>query len=155
MIDLIIPYYKNKQGIIDTLNSINFDIFEVTVVDDASEEEYDLDYPIHYILNEVNSGPGNARQNGIQHTSNDYIMFIDNDGEDHYIFSKVSEDSKPVFVDRALSNLLNDGYEVFANPDKWSYLDELAFSEEEESVDDSMAAFNQLKEEQENHNEEI
>ena len=89
MIDLIIPYYKNKQGLINTLNSINFDIFEVTVVDDASEEEYDLDYPIHYILNEVNSGPGNARQNGIQHTSNDYIMFIDTG--DIFISKEVQE----------------------------------------------------------------
>lgn len=85
------------------------------------------------------------------------IMFIDNDGEDHYIFSKVSEDRRPVLVDRALSNLVNDGYEIFTNPIEWSYLDELAFPEEEsiDDFEDSMAVFNQLKEEQENDNQEI
>lgn len=77
MIDLIIPYYKNKIGLKNTLDSIDFNIFEVTVIDDASEEEYDLDYPVNYIMNDVNSGPGNVRQMGFNLTSNKYVMFID------------------------------------------------------------------------------
>ena len=36
MIDLIIPYYNNPDGLIHTLDSINRDIFYVTVIDDGS-----------------------------------------------------------------------------------------------------------------------
>ena len=36
MIDLIIPYYNNPDGLIHTLDSINKDIFYVTVIDDGS-----------------------------------------------------------------------------------------------------------------------
>lgn len=36
MIDLIIPYYNNPEGLQRTLASINRDVFYVTVIDDHS-----------------------------------------------------------------------------------------------------------------------
>lgn len=77
MIDLIIPVYKNYEGLIRTIESINFKIFDVTVVDDGSMESYFIEYPLHLIMLEKNVGPGMARQYGIEHTHNPYIMFID------------------------------------------------------------------------------
>ena len=38
MIDLIIPYYNNRIGLLNTLKSINTNIFEITIVDDHSTE---------------------------------------------------------------------------------------------------------------------
>ena len=49
MIDLIIPVYKNYKGLIRTLESINFKVFNVTVVDDASHENYSFKHPAHLI----------------------------------------------------------------------------------------------------------
>ena len=76
MIDLIIPVYNNPSGLNITLASVNFNIFEVTVVDDGSTTEYNVSYPVKWIK-QANAGPGWARQVGINNTSNDYLMFID------------------------------------------------------------------------------
>ena len=38
MIDLIIPVYKNNEGLKKTIQSINLDIFHVVVVEDGSNE---------------------------------------------------------------------------------------------------------------------
>ena len=92
MIDLIIPVYKNYKGLIHTLDSINFKIFDVTVVDDGSMESYFLDYPLHLILLNENGGPGRARQYGIEHTYNPYIMFID--AGDVFISDEAQEEIK-------------------------------------------------------------
>ena len=82
MLDIIIPTYKNKEGLRKTLQSINpsSDI-TVTIVDDCSDMYYNdifEEFPfiqIYYMLK--NSGPGNARQYGISMTNEPYIMFID------------------------------------------------------------------------------
>lgn len=78
MIDLIIPYYNNPEGLKRTLQSVNKDIFYITVVDDCSTIPYSLYPEIDQIFRyNENRGPGYARQYGIDHTSNDFIMFID------------------------------------------------------------------------------
>lgn len=78
MIDLIIPYYNNRIGLLNTLKSIDQSIFKVTIVDDHSTEPplFPLDAAQCLRLN-MNSGPGQARQKGMNKTSNPYIMFID------------------------------------------------------------------------------
>lgn len=78
MIDLIIPYYNNRIGLLNTLKSIDQSIFKVTIVDDHSSEPplFPLDAAQCFRLN-INSGPGQARQKGLEKTSSQYIMFID------------------------------------------------------------------------------
>ena len=82
-LDIIIPHYNNVRGLRDTLESIDYDIVTVTVVDDCSTAREGLDelireFPqVHYYELEHNSGPGAARQFGIEHTNNPYFMFID------------------------------------------------------------------------------
>ena len=81
-LDIIIPTYKNKKGLRRTLKSIpsNPNV-NVIVIDDCSNLEYDdilKEYPslIFYQL-EKNSGPGMARQYGLDHSNGTYITFLD------------------------------------------------------------------------------
>ena len=78
MIDLIIPYDNNPEGLKRTLESIAPDIFDIHIIDDHSD--YSLPIIFHqysYSRLNMNRGPGYARQYGIDHTTNPYIMFID------------------------------------------------------------------------------
>ena len=86
-IDLIIPVYNNKLGLYRSLFSLGADakdLIDVTIVDDASSEDYSsiVEFfqqfvPIRLLKLEKNVGPGLARQYGIDNTNNPYIMFLD------------------------------------------------------------------------------
>lgn len=91
-LDIIIPTYKNIEALKLTLNSFYCDeIFKwaekynfpisITIVDDASELDYSevqKEFPcVQFIFQSSNSGPGVARQIGLEYTYNPYILFID------------------------------------------------------------------------------
>ena len=82
-LDIIIPHYNNIKGLRDTLSSMDFSAAKVTVIDDCSTkvdgfEQLKKDFSmVNFLSLEHNSGPGAARQYGIEHTSNPYFMFID------------------------------------------------------------------------------
>ena len=99
MIDLIIPYYNNPQGIMDTLKSINFNIFTVTIVDDGSNNYLPPTlFGAQVFRYNDNRGPGRARQWGVDHTYNPYIMFIDTG--DIFISKEIQEEI-PYIIDDA------------------------------------------------------
>ena len=77
MIDLIIPVYKNLKGLRQTLDSINYKVFKVTAIEDGTNEVHGVQRSIDILRLKKNVGPGQARQYGIDNTSNPYIMFID------------------------------------------------------------------------------
>lgn len=87
MMDLIIPVYKNKPGLYRTLMSIGTEVsdkIKVTIVDDCSKENYEdvielfqKIFPIRVLVLEKNSGPGIARQFGLNHSKEPYVSFID------------------------------------------------------------------------------
>ena len=78
MIDLIIPYYNNPEGLIRTLESIDQNIFYITIIDDHSEKAIPYSPKANQIFRQNdNQGPGCARQLGIERTNNPYIIFID------------------------------------------------------------------------------
>ena len=85
MLDIIIPSYKDMDGLYRTLNSVYHpqysDWITITVIDDCSNIDYSKvmsDYPtIHFHLLKENHGPGYARQYGIDHTKEPYIFFVD------------------------------------------------------------------------------
>jgi len=95
MLDIIIPTYNDPKGLEKTLSSIDFrDDINVTVVNDCSTIDYSAVYnkypfSVRFISLQKNSGPGAARQFGINNTSNPYIMCIDS-GD--YIASKYAFD---------------------------------------------------------------
>lgn len=89
-IDVIIPAYKAQNTILRTLSSIAcqeiVDDLEVTIVNDCDGIGYqkfvDMFSPfmkIKEIIMPENGGPGDARQYGIDNTSNPFLMFIDAD----------------------------------------------------------------------------
>ena len=86
MIDLIIPVYNNRKGLMSSLMSIGMDNIDlyVTVIDDCSTDTYDdiikmfeHVFPIQYIKLNINSGPGIARNIGLSNTSEPYVTFLD------------------------------------------------------------------------------
>ena len=78
MIDLIIPYYDNPDGLLQTLESIDKNIFYITIIDDHSSKFMPFSPTANQIFRtNINRGPGCARQLGIDKTNNDYFMFID------------------------------------------------------------------------------
>ena len=86
MVDLIIPVYNNRAGLVRSLMSVGTEVegLFVTVVDDGSNVTYDdiieafaHIFPIQFLRLEKNSGPGAARQLGLQHTHEKYLAFLD------------------------------------------------------------------------------
>ena len=89
-IDVIIPCYHAHKTLLRTLSSIAtqtiLDDLEVTLVNDGGEESYAdfvkmfVDhFKIREIVLKENMGPGDARQFGLDNTSNPLITFIDAD----------------------------------------------------------------------------
>lgn len=86
MLDLIIPVYNNREGLMRSLMSLGMETKDlyVTIVDDCSSVEYDdiikmfiKAFPIQYFKLPINSGPGVARQWGLDHTDHDFVAFLD------------------------------------------------------------------------------
>lgn len=89
MIDIIIPAYNAFETIGKTLNSIakqvNRDSLNVYIINDGSEKSYNYIIDIYTSLINIteikieNSGPGVARQIGLDVSSNEFIVFMDAD----------------------------------------------------------------------------
>lgn len=89
MIDIIIPAYNAFETIGRTLNSIAKQIIReslnVYIINDGSEKSYDYiisNFSSTINITEIkidNSGPGAARQVGLDASSNEFIFFIDAD----------------------------------------------------------------------------
>ena len=90
MIDVIIPAYNAHDTIDQTLASIAFQNIakdlNVYIVNDCSKENYSeyVDFyskfmNVKELTLEKNSGPGQARQYGIDNSNSDYLIFIDSD----------------------------------------------------------------------------
>lgn len=107
MIDVIIPAYNAHDTIKRTLFSILSqsikDIIKVYIVDDCSDKSYDEDIKsikeeidITIIKTPKNSGPGAARQLGIEKSNSKYIVFLD---ADDIFFSSFSVEQLYSFID--------------------------------------------------------
>ena len=96
MIDIIIPTYKNIQGLRKTLNSINKNLLSyltITIVDDCSNIQYNTiiqQFPfVNFYYLQTNQGPGAARQYALERTKESYLLFIDTD--DIFINNQMQE----------------------------------------------------------------
>ena len=82
-LDIIIPHYNDVQGLRATLNSMNYGLANIIVVDDCSTqregyEELKQEFPlVTFLQTEENGGQGVARQYGIERSSGMFITFID------------------------------------------------------------------------------
>ena len=90
LVTVIIPYFKKKDFIEETLNSVlkqTYKHLEIILIYD-DEEKADLDFikiltklddRIILLINETSLGAGLSRNLGIKKASGDYICFIDSD----------------------------------------------------------------------------
>lgn len=90
MIDIIIPIYNSRKTLPYTLLSICRQSIKekvrVLLVDDCSSDSYDdivekfsNELKIKIVSLDNNSGPGVARQYGMEHSRSKYICFVDSD----------------------------------------------------------------------------
>ena len=82
-LDIIIPYYNDIEGLRRTLESMNYGLANIIVVDDCSTQrdgyiELKQDFPlVKFLQMKENGGQGAARQYGIEHSSGAFVTFID------------------------------------------------------------------------------
>lgn len=86
MFSIIIPYYKNKNGVLRLLNSIpESEEIEIILVDDRSQDnilqyvEENSEASIKYLVNEGVKGAGSCRNIGIRNATAEWILFADAD----------------------------------------------------------------------------
>lgn len=126
MLDIIIPHYKEGNDLIknllDSINNqinVDFNLIDITIVNDITSTEIDLDLIKSYknlnikcINYQYDKGPGVARQYGIDNTKNDYLMFIDSDdtlGQNFFLYVVINciMSEKPDFV---YSNIIKESF---------------------------------------------
>lgn len=88
---IIVPIYnreKNAKECITNLMRLNYDDYEVIVVDDGSTDNtleicksMTCAFPKLKVIHEKNCGPLKARYNGFLNSRGDYILFVDSDDE--------------------------------------------------------------------------
>jgi len=88
-VSIIIPTYNRKQSLIETLNSINDQVFpsqdfETIVIDDGSEDGTEeinsqkFSFSLRYFYHS-NKGGVFSRNYGVQFANGDFIIFLDDD----------------------------------------------------------------------------
>ena len=135
MIDVIIPAYNAHKTIEETLSSIAYqdksELVTVYIIDDASSKSYSdiIEFYSNFIkIKELriskNSGPGVARQYGIDNSKSDYIIFIDSDDvfADCYSITTLFNAIKDGDNDLVISNIseeTNNGFITKKNDRVW------------------------------------
>lgn len=84
-ISVIIPFYKNKNWLIEAIESVKqqvFEDYEIIIVNDGSTEDIsdlESEYSSIRFFTIMNSGPGRARNFGIDASLGKYLAFLDSD----------------------------------------------------------------------------
>lgn len=86
---VIVTFFNQKNFFEETLHSIisqNENDVEIIIVNDGSREEDSIwlngvtqNIDFVFVINQVNLGPGSARNNGINNAKGEYIIFLDGD----------------------------------------------------------------------------
>ena len=121
LLDIIIPQYSESEGIVERLlrsinnqKDVDFTSIGILIVNDCSNNQITTKitskFPklnIELLRTPINVGPGLTRQYGIDHSSAQYITFIDAD--DVYYSSSCLQQVVPL--------LLNNNYDIILT--KW------------------------------------
>ena len=126
MVDIIIPVYNSLDTLGRTLDSIMrqtyYEIVDVYIIDDCSDCNYEellnkyKDLKTHYYRLDINSGPGVAREFGLNNSNNKYIVFIDSDDyfyEDYsieFLFNEIDSNYLDYINAQAYSEKLDSYY---------------------------------------------
>ena len=126
MVDIIIPVYNSLDTLGRTLDSIMrqtyYEIVDVYIIDDCSDCNYEellnkyKDLKTHYYRLDINSGPGVAREFGLNNSNNKYIVFIDSDDyfcEDYsieFLFNEIDSNNLDYINAQTYSEKLDSYY---------------------------------------------
>lgn len=126
MVDIIIPVYNSLDTLGRTLDSIMrqtyYEIVDVYIIDDCSDCNYEellnkyKDLKTHYYRLDINSGPGVAREFGLNNSNNKYIVFIDSDDyfyEDYsieFLFNEIDSNNLDYVNAQTYSEKLDSYY---------------------------------------------
>lgn len=131
MIDVIIPIYNvNIEQLEKCLLSVVAQTIakelEITIIDDGSSiidkkldillEKIKIFIPVQLLRYQENRGPGYARQYGIDHTYNDYIMFIDADDMFTPVAAEVLSNGLKFYPEAAM--IMGEFYELYSSSTK-------------------------------------
>lgn len=86
-ISVIIPLYNKEDIILETIESVlsqDYDDYEIIVVDDGSTDNSaykvrEIGSDKIHIISKPNGGPASARNYGVNHSTGDWIVFLDAD----------------------------------------------------------------------------
>lgn len=138
MIDIIIAAYNAHNTIEKALNSIIMqnisDMVNVYIINDKSDTDYsDVIEKYSKYLNVIeltygeNKGPGFARNYGIDHSSSQYIVFLDSDDifSTPYalesLYKRISNSSYDVVISNFLEEVGDDRYIPHFNDNIWDH----------------------------------
>lgn len=124
-IDIIIPVYNAENSLFNCLASIScqtlIDKITVTLIQDGDGKDYSKiikvfedKIDIKLIKLEKNSGPGIAREIGIQNTNNEFIIFCDADDmffcnlSVEYLYTNIKEKNNNITCSYFLGESIND-----------------------------------------------
>lgn len=132
-VSVVIPYYNNANTIIQTLQSVlnqNYKFIEIIIVDDGSKDktyeilvEFIKTYSIKnlQIIKQENQGPSLARNNGANHASGKYLVFID---ADDYIDCRYIEKCISIIDNHSEIEIIYSDVEFFGSKNgKWKLAD--------------------------------
>ena len=138
MIDIIIAAYNAHNTIEKALNSIIMqnisDMVNVYIINDKSDrdysdaiEKYSKYLNIIELTYDENKGPGFARNYGIDHSSSQYIVFLDSDDifSTPYalesLYKKINNSSYDVVISNFLEEIGDDRYIPHFNDNIWDH----------------------------------
>ncbi|WP_188049988.1 glycosyltransferase family 2 protein [Flavobacterium sp. GP15] len=85
LVSIVIPFYHNKIWLFEALESVynqSCSDFEIILINDGSKEDISIlknKYPLVRLYEIANSGPGKARNVGIELARGEFIAFLDSD----------------------------------------------------------------------------
>ncbi|MBK57198.1 MAG: glycosyl transferase [Flavobacteriaceae bacterium] len=125
LVSIVIPYYKKKEYILKTINSIlnqSYDQYEILIIYD-DENFSDLNYleklfksekKIRIIKNAQTIGAGFSRNRGIDNAKGEFIAFVDADDT----WSKYKLENQMNFMKKKNLKFSHTSYEIIDENDK-------------------------------------
>ena len=125
LISIIIPYYKKKKYILETINSVlnqSYRKFEILIIYDDDnlsdlnylEKLFQSEEKIRIIKNSQTIGAGLSRNKGIQNSKGEYIAFIDADD----IWKKYKLENQINFMKKKKIKISHTTYEIIDKNDR-------------------------------------
>ena len=125
LVSIIIPYFKKRKYILDTINSVlrqTYKNFEIIIIyDDQDKNDLSfikkftkLDKRISLIINKKSLGAGLSRNNGIKRCKGKYIAFIDSDD----IWEKKKLELQIKFMKKRNCQISHTNYEIIDKENK-------------------------------------